>query len=68
MVTAYDFEDDEHSNDLSDVGKKLLACKSKDTLIKLLKVYKRLSSTSLCHVASYFKLLGARPAASWGSA
>ncbi|DBA83186.1 TPA: hypothetical protein ACH3X2_006702 [Trebouxia sp. C0005] len=37
MVTAYDFEDDEHSNDLSDVGKKLLACKSKDTLIKLLK-------------------------------
>ncbi len=47
MVTAYDFEDDEQSNDLGDVGKKLLACKSKDTLIKLLKVYKRLNSTSL---------------------
>ncbi|KAA6416440.1 MAG: hypothetical protein FRX49_13587 [Trebouxia sp. A1-2] len=54
MVTAYDFEDDEHSNDLSDVGKKLLACKSKDTLIKLLKdvfglfmwVFRRLENPS----------------------
>ena len=47
MVTAYDFEDDEQSNDLSDVGKKLLACKSKDTLIKLLKVYRRLNCTCM---------------------
>ncbi|DBA74057.1 TPA: hypothetical protein ACH3X1_010871 [Trebouxia sp. C0004] len=37
MVTAYDFEDEEQRNDLGDVGKKLLACKSKDTLVKLLK-------------------------------
>ncbi len=47
MATAYDFEDDEQSNDLGDVGKKLLACKSKDTLIKLLKVYKTVNNTCL---------------------
>lgn len=39
MVNAYDFSDDEQSNDLTDVGKKLLEVnKSKDSLIKLLKV------------------------------
>ena len=47
MATAYDFEDDEQSNDLGDVGKKLLACKSKDTLIKLLKVYKTVNNACL---------------------
>ena len=40
MVNAYDFDsDNEGSNDLSDIGKKLShANKSKDGLIKLLKV------------------------------
>lgn len=39
MVNAYDFSDDEQSNDLSDIGKKLSEVnKSKDSLIKLLKV------------------------------
>ena len=39
MVNAYDFSDDEQSNDLTDIGKKLSEVnKSKDSLIKLLKV------------------------------
>ena len=47
MVTAYDFEDDDQSNDLGSIGKKLLqASKSKDSLIKLLKV----QGTPIWHV------------------
>lgn len=40
MVNAYDFDSDsENSNDLSDIGKQLSRVnKSKDGLIKLLKV------------------------------
>ena len=39
MVNAYDFSDDEQSNDLTDIGRKLSEVnKSKDSLIKLLKV------------------------------
>lgn len=39
MVTAYDFQDDEQCNDLGDIGQRLSqTSKSKDSLIKLLKV------------------------------
>lgn len=50
-VTAYDFEDDEQSNDLGDIGKKLSqASKSKDSLIKLLKVHTELTHHLCCVV------------------
>ena len=39
MVTAYNFADDDHNTDLGDIGKQLTQTgKSKDNLIKLLKV------------------------------
>ena len=48
MVTAYDFEDDEECSDLNDIGKRLeQASKSKDSLIKLLKVNKCVSDAFL---------------------
>ena len=45
MVNAYDFDsDNEAKTDLSDIGKKLSQVnKSKDSLIKLLKVYRKVS-------------------------
>ncbi len=49
MVTAYDFEDDDQSTNLGDIGKKLLqANKSKDSLIKLLKVYTKFRRYHVC--------------------
>ena len=56
MVNAYDFSDDEQSTDLGDIGKKLSqASKSKDSLIKLLKVNKhtRLRALFSGHVIWY---------------
>ena len=52
MVNAYDFDsDNEVNNDLSDIGKQLSQVnKSKDSLIKLLKVNRNVSSICSGHV------------------
>lgn len=56
MVNAYDFLDDEQSTDLGDIGKKLSqASKSKDSLIKLLKVNTHVSG--LCFQDMFFGTL-----------
>ena len=66
MVNAYDFDsDNEANNDLSGIGKKLLQVnKSKDSLIKLLKVNRTLSGTSSKNVVKYAELTTACPIAS----
>ncbi|KAL3130671.1 hypothetical protein ABBQ38_008061 [Trebouxia sp. C0009 RCD-2024] len=51
MVNAYDFSDDEQSNDLTDIGKKLSEVnKSKDSLIKLLKDVRTCAAYCLSHI------------------